>query len=450
MQRINKKTITGRSLDVDKMEIEQSFHKDEKKVKRVVRIGKDIFKGYAEYCQPNLDLSQNYFISSLNQITPNISNIDNGRLTYVDLFCGGGGLSYGAHEALKFLGFNPKLLAASDLDGVALELISKHFSPLIRRQRSVEDLVKFAVDHTGTVRNFITQPTMLDKELEQFKGKINLLVGGPPCQGHSNLNNKTRRHDPRNRLYYVMPALATALDIPCVLIENVPSIKSSHEDVVTISTNIFKEQGYNVQEIILTATDFGVAQSRSRHFLLATKAQIPDLSSVANALKVKHLTFDDVTKDMPELDFENHLLQGNGNLSDQNIDRINFLHDNNLHDLPNANRPVCHQEGNTYQSVYGRIHGGKPMCTITTGFGSPGRGRYIHPYERRVINIREASRVQSFPDHYWKHTHELNFLRSNFAKIIGDAVPPLMVFPLIVALYNALKLSAKKKHRTAS
>jgi DNA (cytosine-5)-methyltransferase 1 len=75
------------------------------------------------------------------------------------------------------------------------------------------------------------------------------------------------------------------------------------------------------------------------------------------------------------------------------------------------------------------------MTTITTGFGSPGRGRYIHPYERRPISIREAGRVQAFPDWYWEKAVDLSLSRSNFQKIVGDAVPSLLVYPLMAALF---------------
>ena len=121
------------------------------------------------------------------------------------------------------------------------------------------------------------------------------------------------------------------------------------------------------------------------------------------------------------------LLEQEPKLSLENQNRLKFLFENNLHDLPNKERPECHQEGHTYPSVYGRLYGDQPLYTITTGFGSPGRGRFIHPHKPRVINAREAARAQAFPDWYWSQIEQLKLSRNNLYKIIGDAVPSLMV-----------------------
>ena len=112
--------------------------------------------------------------------------------------------------------------------------------------------------------------------------------------------------------------------------------------------------------------------------------------------------------------------------------------------MPNEIRPKCHQDGHTYRAVYGRMHGDKPAPTITTGFRSPGRGRYIHPSEPRTINIREAARIQSFPDWYFKDIDSLGLTKTHLDKIIGDAVPSMMVFPLILSLYESIESLSEK------
>jgi DNA (cytosine-5)-methyltransferase 1 len=75
------------------------------------------------------------------------------------------------------------------------------------------------------------------------------------------------------------------------------------------------------------------------------------------------------------------------------------------------------------------------MQTVTTGFSSPGRGRYIHPHEKRVVNIREAGRIQGFPDWYWQPALNLGFKRAYYNKVIGDAVPSLFAYPLMASLF---------------
>ena len=71
-----------------------------------------------------------------------------------------------------------------------------------------------------------------------------------------------------------------------------------------------------------------------------------------------------------------------------------------MFDLPNSERPECHQDGTTYGSVYGRLRADQAAPTITTGFLTPGRGRYIHPTERRTLSPLEAAGFQGYPEIY--------------------------------------------------
>ena len=122
-------------------------------------------------------------------------------------------------------------------------------------------------------------------------------------------------------------------------------------------------------------------------------------------------------------------------MSAENASRIKHLFDNDLHELPNTERPDSHKDGHTYPSVYGRMFWNKPSQTITTGFLTPGRGRHIHPLRPRVIKPREAARIQSFPDTF-------NFVvaadnppsRTSLQKWIGDAVPPLLGYAATLPL----------------
>jgi DNA (cytosine-5)-methyltransferase 1 len=111
-------------------------------------------------------------------------------------------------------------------------------------------------------------------------------------------------------------------------------------------------------------------------------------------------------------------------LSPENQKRVNWLFDQNQDDLPDHARPVCHQNGHTYQAVYGRLRWDEPAGTITTGFLSPGRGRYIHSKERRGLTPHEAARLQGFPDSFVFAEHGVLSRKNTLAKVIGDAVPP--------------------------
>jgi DNA (cytosine-5)-methyltransferase 1 len=108
-------------------------------------------------------------------------------------------------------------------------------------------------------------------------------------------------------------------------------------------------------------------------------------------------------------------------------DRIDYLFDRGLHDLPDSERPDCHRlKRHSYVSVYGRMHADRPAQTVTTGFGTMGRGRYVHPTERRTITPHEAARIQFFPDFFTFGDAG----RSLLQKTIGNAVPPKMGYAL--------------------
>ncbi len=109
--------------------------------------------------------------------------------------------------------------------------------------------------------------------------------------------------------------------------------------------------------------------------------------------------------------------------TEANRERIAWLFDNGEHDLALTERPECHQEGTSYGAVYGRLHADRPAPTITTGFMTPGRGRYVHPYERRTLSAAEAARLQGFPDAYdFRPDRNRQPSRAQLAKWIGDAV----------------------------
>ena len=120
-------------------------------------------------------------------------------------------------------------------------------------------------------------------------------------------------------------------------------------------------------------------------------------------------------------------------VTEVNRRRIDYLHEHDIYDLPNAERPKCHQNGTTYKAVYGRMYWDRPAQTITTGFMSAGRGRYVHPLERRTILAREAARLQGFPDAYRFATVHGSLGRSAIAKAIGDAVPSILGFAATLA-----------------
>jgi DNA (cytosine-5)-methyltransferase 1 len=128
------------------------------------------------------------------------------------------------------------------------------------------------------------------------------------------------------------------------------------------------------------------------------------------------------------------------NLSTDNVRRVRYLIENDLWDLPDSERPVCHQDGtHTYPSVYGRIHPDEPAQTLTTGFLSPGRGRFTHPSLARGLTLHEGARLQGFPDDFQFNGRRMEAVKRNaLSKLIGDAVPPQLGYVTGLAALSTL------------
>ena len=108
--------------------------------------------------------------------------------------------------------------------------------------------------------------------IEALMGGCDILVAGPPCQGHSNLNNHSRRDDPRNNLYISVAAYAALLKPKYIAIENVQTVVHDKSSVVSRTKSLLKSLGYTISEVTINGTDIGLAQTRKEHFLLAKKS----------------------------------------------------------------------------------------------------------------------------------------------------------------------------------
>lgn len=347
-----------------------------------------------------------------------------GAVHTVDFFCGSGGLSLGAARAIEACGMNHAPLAAVDVDTDALGVYARNFKPTAILAANAASVVDYHVYGRGDEAELAYEPELVDGRLESLIGKVDLVLAGPPCQGHSNLNNHTRRSDPRNMLYVSVAATAIALRTRALVIENVPEVLADKANVVGAATRILEAAGYAVSSTVLSATELGGAQSRRRHFLVATKARVPHVSvaDAAEILRQPAMTLREVIGDL-EGSSHRSFMDDVSALSPENRSRIDYLFDNKKYDLPDHERPDCHKNGNTYPSAYGRMSWDKPAQTITTGFMSPGRGRYIHPGQRRVITSREAARIQGFPDTYDFSIDGSAPSKKALSKWIGDAVP---------------------------
>lgn len=386
--------------------------------------GSEVFESNIRDVLAGGDPFQSWWLSFLQGNVPISAAAIRRPLRTVDLFCSAGGLSLGIESAGRALGLDVSTALAADIDARALEVFAANHDPDVAFFGSVGELVTYNVIGLGTDATFSLPPQLTSVGEAHFKGRVDLVSGGPPCQGNSSLNTRTRHSDPRNELYLSVAAFGIAVDAPLILIENVPGVRNDRQVVVETTKSVLRTAGYRISEAVLSAADLGWPQTRRRYFLAASK--LPgalDISVVGDAFRASTRPVSFVLKDLLEAP-QSHILDRPTELSEENQRRIQFLVDSGSINLPNHLRPDCHRDGHTYPSVYGRMLWDAPAGTITTGFQSPGRGRFIHPLQPRTLTPREAARIQGFPDVYFESISSP--LKAELAKWIGDAVPPIM------------------------
>lgn len=348
------------------------------------------------------------------------------RVKIVDLFSGCGGMTLGASEALRHNGLTFKISLAVDSNAAALGVYRRNFDV------SSQDLYCGDINEIVSVRQRGRSGRKQASLKDRFKN-LDILLAGPPCQGHSNLNNHTRRQDPRNELYLNVVNFAKLTRPKVAIIENVSAIVHDEFGTIAVSNRELEKAGYNVYNIIVNTADFGVAQVRKRHLQLCVlkehKVEI-DLDEY----KVSHHTpISDVISDLRNKRSSNASLFDTPSSSNaSNQARIKYLFENDQYDLPDDMRPACHKEkAHSYRSCYGRMYWNKPAQTITSGFGSIGQGRFIHPKDPRVITPHEAARIQGFPD-FFKFDEVSS--RTELHTMIANAVPPKIIAIIIDCL----------------
>jgi DNA (cytosine-5)-methyltransferase 1 len=351
------------------------------------------------------------------------------RVRIADMFCGCGGLSLGALEAARRAGRQIEIRTAIDSDKDAFSVYEKNFSEII------------ATVGNGDITEIIDgilgkQLTTTENAVRERCGGIDLLLAGPPCQGNSDLNNSTRRNDPRNKLYLRAVRAIEVLDPKFAFIENVPGVVHDRGNVVGEAVAALSRKGYTVSTTLIDVQSIGLPQRRRRHVLFAAKEfdrKIHDLvpETTENLIVPLGPFIAGLEDEDPE---SGALIHRSAKLTEENKKRVRHLFENGLYDLPDSARPPCHRDKpHSYQSVYGRLRWTKPAQTITSGFGSPGQGRFIHPRRQRLITPHEAARIQGFPDFYdFSPARGLTALRT----MIGNAVPPPVMILLAGSLFN--------------
>ena len=353
-----------------------------------------------------------------------------------DLFSGCGGLTVGL------------LLAAQELEidlGVALA---------VEREQAPADVYEA---NTGATVDRVDIESLLDgelggaltsteKTLRRRVGEVQLGLAGPPCQGHSDLNNHTRRNDPRNVLYARVARAAAVLEPKMLCVENVPTIQNDHGRVLELTLTELERLGYDVAHMVVDMRKAGIPQRRRRHLLIASEKGGADPTAMLKSLIThpcaEHLprTVAWAIEDLDGIEVD-HLYDTPSERSADNRKRIAYLFKHKTYNLPMSERPKCHRnKKHTYNSMYGRLDWDKPAQTITGGFGSMGQGRYVHPQRWRTLTPHEAARLQTMPDWF---SFDLIEKRTHLARMIGNAVPPLLGVGIGRLVLSGLAASAR-------
>lgn len=337
-----------------------------------------------------------------------------------DMFSGCGGLSLGAAEACRALGMRPHYAFANDMNRAALDVYCANFAPA----HSIADEIEKHVDGELGAR-----ATATERSLVAAVGKVDMVMAGPPCQGHSDLNNHTRRADPKNELVLRVVRFAELFRPRFVLVENVQGIRHDRTGSLARAKSALRELGYVYQtEGLLQADSVGAAQARRRYFLIASSEAVHSLDDMPRQFEQNPRSVQwaiwDLRREVTDSVFDSAATH-----SRENQRRIDYLFDHDLHELPDAQRPPCHASGgHSYHGVYGRMWWNRPAPTITRGFGSTGQGRFVHPMERRTLTPHEAARLQYFPDFFDFGACG----RRQYQELIGNAVPSKLAYALVL------------------
>jgi len=340
--------------------------------------------------------------------------------TFIDLFCGAGGMSYGFEMA----GFKPVLAIDNWQDALDTYNHNNPSGRTLCADLSNIDVKKVASEYG--VKN------------------VDLIIGGPPCQGYS-IAGKRIVDDIRNKLYKSFVSFVAYFSPKAFVMENVPNILSIGDGIVRESIlNDFRELGYDVQYKVLTASDYGVPQNRKRAIFVGLKKgsfSFPEQSVV------NKVTASEALSDLPEgsvddgIEYQmseqseyqkwarskskgiyNHEVTSH---SEKTQHIISLVPDGgNYKDLPEG-----WGESRKFHMAWTRLNGNAPARTVDTGHRN-----LFHYVYNRVPTVRESARMQSFPDDFI-----FTGTKTQQSRQVGNAVPPLLGQALGEALLEIIQ-----------
>lgn len=353
------------------------------------------------------------------------------KIIGVDLFAGVGGMSMGARNS----GIDVQVVVEAD-QWAAVTYMANH-SP------------KHKI-FAGDIRKFIPEAYKLEKNLPM------VVFGGPPCQGFSTSNQKTRNSENKtNWLFEEFIRVVRYYKPDWVVFENVKGILETEGGIfVDRIITTLRKLGYTVEYEILKASKFGVPQNRSRFFMVASlhginfkfpkpnyikeitvKQALSDLPILTNGARVCQLNYSKKTTSgyAKQMRNKNNLVSNNLVTNNNSLIIERYQHipqGGNWENIPDhlmtnyTNKLRCHT------GIYKRLEENKPSVVI----GNFRKNMLIHPTQNRGLSVREAARLQSFPDNFI-FKGSIGFQQQQ----VGNAVPPLLAETIFNALVKQTK-----------
>jgi DNA (cytosine-5)-methyltransferase 1 len=372
-------------------------------------------------------------------VAPELPDVSTVR--FADLFCGCGALSLGVQEAARSLGRGAVPVLSADDDPAPLAVYSKSVLGGADSVRQV-DLATMLDGALGS-----KETTTERAFLKACPDDLDLVLAGPPCQGHSPLNNHTRHNDDRNDLYLRVVRFIELRRPRYCLIENVRSIVRDQRRSAGTAIDHLEKLGYVVDDDVVRLDLLGVPQTRRRHVVVAAadgeeSISVSDIVEAYAVPRVQYRTVGWAIRDLKTStgcsEFDEPSIP-----SRRNLQRMEWLTEQDEDDLPNQLRPDCHklpkldEDGNkvehSYKAMYGRLNWKRPAQTITSGFGSMGQGRYVHPDQPRTLTPHEAARLQLLPD--WMD-FDATTGRGRWARMIGNAAPMKLSYAFALEMFR--------------
>lgn len=364
------------------------------------------------------------------------------KIRVVDLFSGVGGLTFGFTHRIENNRFEEDdcfdIVFANDFSKSASTAFSLNYPHVKMLNESIENI---------------------DDEFLKSNGidysSIDIVIGGPPCQSYSTIGK--RKDDDRAKMYKEYFRLLELIKPKMFVFENVIGILSFKDDkgnkVIDTIKDGFNRIGYNIELKVLNAKDYGVPQNRMRVFIVGVKKgsgliwEFPDSDS-SHVVTVEQAIGDlppvkcgEETNDysMNPINGYQSLIRNESSILTEHFGKkhgericriIEQLGPGEKHD--DINKKVA--DGlipndlfltSGYNNSYARLWADRPSATITNNFGTPSANRCIHPTQNRALTIREAARLQSFPD-----TFVFYGTITQKSRQIGNAVPPILSIKL--------------------